>query len=256
MSMEDTIVMSNVVPFSFEGEDIRVVTVDNEPWFIAKDVAVMLGYADTDYAIRTHCKAVQSWAGESSGQVRTLKIIPERDIYRLVLKSKLPAALRFEEWVVGDLLPSVRKTGSYAPAPVNLGDASALRGLLLGYTEQVLQLEHKIEADKPKVEFYDVMVDTKELKPVITVAKTLKTGQNRLFQYMRDHKILMTEGDNKNIPYQQHQDAGRFHVKWDKYKVPETGELKVTGRTFFTGKGILWIQQYIEQHGRQGLDKD
>lgn len=248
--------MSQVVPFSFEGANVRVVTIDNEPWFIAKDVADALGYVNTSKAINTHCKAVESCNTETGGQVRAVQVIPERDVYRLVMRSKLPAAVRFEEWVVGDVLPTVRKTGSYAPAQVNLSDASALRGLLLGYTEQVLQLEHKIEVDKPKVEFYDVMVDSKELKPVITVAKTLKTGQNRLFKYMRDNSILMSEGDNKNIPYQQHQDAGRFHVKLDKYQVPETGEVKVTGRTYFTGKGILWIQQYIEQHGRAGLDKE
>ncbi|MBR8217735.1 MULTISPECIES: BRO-N domain-containing protein [Burkholderia] len=94
-----------------------MVTVDGEPLFVARDVASVLGYADTDYAIRAHCKGAQTYAGDSSGQVRHFKIIPERDVYRLVMRSKLPSAGRFEEWVVGEVLPSIRKTGTYV-APV------------------------------------------------------------------------------------------------------------------------------------------
>ena len=67
-------------------------TIDGEPWFVAKDVAELPGYSDTDYAIRAHCKAAQTCAGESSGQVRHYKISSERDVYRLVMRSKLPIA--------------------------------------------------------------------------------------------------------------------------------------------------------------------
>ena len=105
---------NSVTPFYFDESAVRVLTgPDGEPWFVAKDVAVVLGYSDTDYAIRAHCKASQTWAGESSGQVRHMKIIPERDVYRLIMRSKLPSAERFEEWVVGEVLPSIRKTGQY-----------------------------------------------------------------------------------------------------------------------------------------------
>lgn len=75
---------------------MRVMKIDGEPWFVANDVAALLGYADPNYAIRAHCKSAQTWTGESSGQVRQMKIIPERDVYRLVMRSKLPAAERFE----------------------------------------------------------------------------------------------------------------------------------------------------------------
>jgi prophage antirepressor-like protein len=241
--------LSNVVPFNFEGEDIRVVTVENEPWFIAKDVAAMLGYADTDYAIRTHCKAVQSWAGESSGQVRTLKIIPERDIYRLVLKSKLPAAMRFEEWVVGDVLPSVRKTGSYAPAPVNLSDASALRGLLLGYTEQVLQLEHKISEDRPKVEYYQKVRDSTNLESIGNFAKKLSFGERKLFKWLREQKILMAD----NSPYQRHIDEGHFKVL-DK-TTDKNGKTISYSQTVLTGKGKTYVQKRLAKAGNPDLSE-
>lgn len=108
-------------PFSFHGLLVRVINDGSgEPLFIAKDVAEALGYANTSKAINAHCKAVSTCHTEMGGQVRAVQIIPERDLYRLVMKSKLPAAEQFEEWVVGQVLPSIRKTGQYsAPTPNN-----------------------------------------------------------------------------------------------------------------------------------------
>jgi prophage antirepressor-like protein len=107
--------------FSFHGLLVRVIDDGRgEPLFIAKDVAEALGYANTSKAINAHCKAVSTCHTEMGGQVRAVQIIPERDLYRLVMKSKLPAAEQFEDWVVGQVLPSIRKTGQYsAPAPNN-----------------------------------------------------------------------------------------------------------------------------------------
>jgi len=110
-----------VTPFNFHGFPVRVIDDGNgEPWFIAKDIAEALGYANTSKAINVHCKAVSTCHTEMGGQVRAVQIIPERDLYRLVMKSKLPAAEQFEEWVVGQVLPSIRKSGTYsAQAPNN-----------------------------------------------------------------------------------------------------------------------------------------
>jgi len=107
-------------PFSFHGLLVRVIDDGTgEPWFIAKDVADALGYANTSKAINAHCKAVNTCHTEMGGQVRAVQIIPERDLYRLVMKSKLPAAEQFEEWVVGQVLPSIRKTGAFSTQPTN-----------------------------------------------------------------------------------------------------------------------------------------
>lgn len=104
-----------VTPFDFHGFPVRVIDGGHgEPWFIAKDIAEALGYSNTSKAINVHCKAVRTCHTEMGGQVRVVQIIPERDLYRLVMKSKLPAAEQFEEWVVGQVLPSIRKTGSYS----------------------------------------------------------------------------------------------------------------------------------------------
>ena len=109
-----------VTPFDFHGFPVRVIEDGHgEPWFIAKDIAEALGYANTSKAINTHCKAVNTCHTEMGGQVRAVQIIPERDLYRLVMKSKLPGAEQFEEWVVGEVLPSIRKTGAYSAKPTN-----------------------------------------------------------------------------------------------------------------------------------------
>ncbi|WP_454846087.1 BRO-N domain-containing protein [Pseudomonas farris] len=110
----------HVTPFDFHGFPVRVIDDGiGEPWFIAKDIAEALGYANTSKAINAHCKAVNTCHTEMGGQVRAVQIIPERDLYRLVMKSKLPAAEQFEEWVVGQVLPSIRKTGAFTAQPTN-----------------------------------------------------------------------------------------------------------------------------------------
>ncbi|MAY72053.1 MAG: transporter [Halomonas sp.] len=105
--------MSNIIPFNFNSNSVRVIQKDGEPWFVAKDVAETLGYSRARDAIKQHCKgAVKHRLPSASGYQETM-LIPERDVYRLIMRSKLPEAEAFEEWVVGEVLPSIRKTGHY-----------------------------------------------------------------------------------------------------------------------------------------------
>ncbi len=100
----------SVIPFDFDGAAIRVITDKlGDPWFVARDVADALGYSKPENAVARHCKAATTTPKQGGG---FMTIIPERDLYRLVMKSKLPAAERFEEWVVGQVLPNIRKNGS------------------------------------------------------------------------------------------------------------------------------------------------
>jgi len=88
-----------------------------EPWFVAKDVAEKLGYVGTAKAIRTHCKYAKLFKGDKSSTLTDspfgIVIIPEADLYRLIIKSKLPAAEQFEAWVMEEVLPAIRKHGGY-----------------------------------------------------------------------------------------------------------------------------------------------
>ncbi|MHC8396154.1 BRO-N domain-containing protein [Pseudomonas sp. LB3P93] len=121
----------SLIPFNFKGSDIRIITDgQGEPWFIAKDVADLLEYANPHEAVRTHCKGVREILIPSAGGDQMTKVMPERDVYRLVMRSKMPAAEAFEEWVVADVLPTIRKTGSYqrpmSPAEQLLANAQVL----------------------------------------------------------------------------------------------------------------------------------
>ena len=107
--------MQDLQVFSFQGaSEVRTVVQDGEPYFVGKDVATLLGYSNPQKAIRDHCKnAVPVGVNESFTLDPQTIVIPERDLYRLVMRSKLPTAEVFEEWVVGEVLPSIRKTGGY-----------------------------------------------------------------------------------------------------------------------------------------------
>ncbi len=102
----------------FKHEDfgkLRVISQDGEPWFVAKDVAQTLGYANTKDAIKRHCHGVVKRYPivDSLGRTQQVRIITESDIYRLITHSKLPAAQKFETWVFKEVLPSIRETGGY-----------------------------------------------------------------------------------------------------------------------------------------------
>ncbi len=109
--------MSAIIPFEFDDHAVRTVVADSgEVWFVGKDVAVVLGYADTVNALKQHCRGVvkRHPIVDSLGRQQKTHILSEPDLFRLVVNSKLPTAERFERWVFEDVLPSIRKTGGYA----------------------------------------------------------------------------------------------------------------------------------------------
>ena len=109
--------MSNLQIFeSKEFGNVRTVEIDNKIMFVAKDVALALGYSNPNKAIRDHCEGVNESELPTNGGLQTVKIIPEGDIYRLIIRSKLPTAQKFEKWVFDEVLPTLRKTGSYNTA--------------------------------------------------------------------------------------------------------------------------------------------
>lgn len=110
---------NEIIPFGFESHSIRAMLMDGNPWFVAKDVAEALGYKDTVNAIKQHCRGVvfRHPIVDSLGRTQDVRIINEPDTYRLIVGSNLPEAERFERWLFEDVLPSIRRTGSYVPYP-------------------------------------------------------------------------------------------------------------------------------------------
>lgn len=108
--------MSNLIPFQFESYSLRVITGDNgEPLFVGKDLCEALGYSNPNDAMKQHCRGVAKRYPivDSLGRTQEARVLTEPDMYRLIAGSQLPAAQRFEAWVFDEVLPSIRKTGSY-----------------------------------------------------------------------------------------------------------------------------------------------
>jgi prophage antirepressor-like protein len=106
--------VSNIVPFNFDGASVRVIDIDGEPHFVGKDVAEALGYANASDAMTKHCKGVaKRYPLQTAGGQQDVRVLAEPDVLRLIVASNLPAAERFERWVFEDVLPAIRKTGSY-----------------------------------------------------------------------------------------------------------------------------------------------
>ena len=153
--------MENIVETytSKEFGSVRTVTKDGKTYFVGNDVAKALGYSETAKAIRTHCKGVSEMDIPTNGGVQTMKMITEGDIYRLVIKSQLPQAEKFESWVFDNVLPSIRKTGSYA-VPMTTGEQIQL--LAQGNVElnqRVDKVEDKVRSLEDDMPLYGCEID-------------------------------------------------------------------------------------------------
>ena len=227
--------------FNYEGMNVRTVEKDGEPWFVAADVAEVLGYVDKADAIRQHCKNVNkiTQQGDSRRPPTNILIIPERDVYRLIMRSKLPAAERFEEWVVGEVLPSIRKTGQYSMQPeLQIAHAMLLAG-------KMIEEQKALIADMtPKAEFFDAVTDSATAVDIGTVAKVLNMGigRTRLFELLRDEGVLM----KNNQPYQKYIDSGYFRVIESSYQKPD-GSTHVSFKSVVYQKGVDFIRKKLSE---------
>jgi prophage antirepressor-like protein len=204
----------------FENEEfgsIRVVEINNEPWFVGKDVAEALGYMNTRQAIATNVddedRGVHSIDTLSGTQKMT--IINESGLYSLILQSKLDSAKKFKRWIISVVIPSIRKNGGYIANQENLSPEQIVANALIVAQNIIAARDKQIAELKPKAEFFDAVTDSKDAIPIADVAKVLDMGigRNKLFEFLRDKKILMAD----NRPYQKFIDAGYFRVVEQKF---------------------------------------
>ena len=236
--------MTNLISKAFEGHNIRIITdQQGEPWFVAADIARALGYNDADQAIRRHCKGVTKAPVETTGGMQRASIIPERDVYRLVMRSKLESAERFEEWVVGEVLPSIRKHGGYiagqeqdAPELIMAKALMVAQSVIDRKSQELAAAQQTIAANAHKSEFFDNYAYSGGALSFRAVAKPLKANENafRAFLFSRGYMYRL---GGVLTAYAQHIDAGRFEVK--------TGTAEHNQHAFvatkFTAKGVQWI---------------
>lgn len=138
--------------------DVRFVNIEGKPYAVAKDVAGALGYKNTNDAISRHCKGVVKHEGLKVNGI-PIVLIPEGDIYRLIIRSKLPQAEKFERWVFDEVLPQIRQTGGYIPIKEDETDAEIMAKALLIAQKTIEKKDKLILELEPKAEIYDRFVD-------------------------------------------------------------------------------------------------
>lgn len=131
--------------------------------------------------------------------------------------------------------------------------AAKLEGERVELTCRVEELEQKASENAVKVDFYDDMTGTEDLFNPCTASKIFDTGRTRYLRYLCDHKILMSRPHRINMPYQKYLEAGLFEVKLGDYKNRKTGKIEAKAHPMLTGKGVIWLSQFIEKNGRDGL---
>ena len=239
--------------FNFNGQQVRTVTINDEPYFVGKDVATILGYSNTRDALSHHVDDEDKGVAklDTLGGRQNQTIINESGLYSLILGSKLPTAKEFKHWVTSEVLPSIRKHGAYMTpqtiekALLNPDTIINLATQLKKEQEQRKQLQEENEQMKPKALFADAVSTSNSSILIGQLAKILKQngveiGQNRLFKWMRTHGFLGKRGDSYNKPTQKAMNLGVFEVKERTVNNPD-GSIRVTITTKVTGKG----QQYF-----------
>ena len=250
--------MNEVQLFNFENHKVRSLMLSNEPWFVGKDVAEVLGYSNINKAVSMHVdeydKRVLDFKGFSqignasklwSGNDFSNKtIINESGLYSLIFGSKLESAQKFKRWVTSEVLPALRKTGQYQVKELS---GSELMAKALIEAQSVLAAKDKqIEEMKPKVVFADAVATSHTSILVGELAKILKQngidmGQKRLFAWLREKGYLIKrQGTDYNMPTQKAMDLGLFEIKEGSY-VNGSGVNITTKTPKVTGKG----QQYF-----------
>ena len=251
--------MNNLQIFeSKEFGDIRTVTINEEPWFVGKDVADILGYQNSSRDINRHVAEEdrQNYQNGTFESPRGMTIINESGLYALIFGSKLESAQRFKHWVTAEVLPAIRKTGGYQ-AP----QGKELLALAVLEAQKTIEEQNKaIEQMKPKVIFANA-VETSHTSILIgDLAKLLKQngvdiGQKRLFDWMRKKGYLIKrKGSDWNMPTQKAMDMKVFEVKESTVNNPD-GSVRINRTTKVTGKGqTYFVNKFLDS--RDNRDRD
>lgn len=241
--------MNTLQVFNFEKKEIRTMLINDEPWFVGKDVAEVLGYKKTENAIANHVdeedKTTTLLQGSGSNYKSKTVIINESGLYSLVLSSKLPSAKKFKRWVTSEVLPSLRKTGKYS---INEMDSKELLARAVIESQRIIEeKDRQIEEMKPKASYYDTILNCKELMSISLIAKDYGWSAQKLNKYLHEKRI-------------QYKQSGTWLLYKDYAKngFVSSKTLKTTDRngvehahinTQWTQKGRLFIYDLLKKDG-------
>lgn len=241
--------MNNTMVKVFENEQfgkVRAINIDGESWFIGKDVAVALGYNDTDQALRRHVdkedKLIRNFDG--SGQKRKMTTINESGLYSLVLSSKLPTAKAFKRWITSEVIPSIRKTGGYIMGQEEMSDIELLSRAVLVAQNQIAQRDSRIAEMEPVVDFAQRCLLAEGAVTTTSIAKNYGLSATKLNQLLKGLGVQYKVG-NQWVLYSQYQDCGYTETRRTPIQKKD-GEVVLVSETLWTSKGIEFIDQMLQ----------
>lgn len=239
---------------------VRVVDVNGEPWFVARDVCECLELTNTSQTLSyldDDEKGITT--NDTPGGQQEMSIVSEAGLYSLILRSRKPEAKIFKRWITHEVLPAIRRHGGYL-TPAKLEEALAdpdtiirLATDLKAEREKRRKLEAQAAADRPLVVFAESIEVAKTSILVGEMAKLIKQatgrdmGQNRFFEWLRANGYLHKQGSQKNMPTQRCIDAGWMEIK-EGTRIGSGGECHITRTPKITGKGqIYFVNLFLAQ---------
>lgn len=235
---------SEAAPFEFPatGQIVRTVTIDGEPWFVANDVCAVLDLHSGRALARLDEDEKGVRSTQTPGGMQDLAHVNEPGLYVLVLGSRKPEAKAFKRWITHEVLPAIRRTGSYSAVPAH-DVPRTLPDALRAYATEVEaheQTQAALAEAAPKADAWDALAEAKgdyslrEAAQILSRDPLISTGQNRLAAYLREIGWV----DTSKQPYQSQIDNGRLHRRSRPYFDQSAGESKTTTQIRITVKGL------------------
>ena len=244
--------MNEVQIFNFKENSVRTQYASDEVWFCLKDVCDILDISNSRKVVeRLNQKGVTTSDTLTNGGMQKMTYINESNLYKVIFQSRKPQAEEFTEWVTGEVLPTIRKTGSYSlKDSYMIEDPIERAKRWIEEQEERKALENENKAMKPKARFAEAVSASEESILIGQLAKIIKQngidiGQNRLFQWMRDNDYLIKNGTRYNQPTQKAMELGLFEVKERTVNNPD-GSVRITFTTKVTGKGqVYFVNKFL-----------
>lgn len=236
MNMNDLQVFANE-----EFGEIRTVTVEEEPWFVGRDVACALGYKNPQEAIRNHVDSEDKGVSKilTPGGMQQVPIINESGLYSLILSSKLPTAKKFKRWVTSEVLPSIRKHGGYIAGQEQMSDLELVSRALL-ITQRIIESKDaEIKSLEPDANMARDLMMYDGLHTLKEVADLVEKGRTELCTLLRTENVLSKQ-TGYNLPLNKYLKRGYF-----KAKIAEDSKRPVT---LVTAKGLRFIYRLIKKY--------
>ena len=240
---------------SEEFGEIRTVSINDEPWFVASDICRALDIQNVTQAVQKLDDDERSMF--NIGRQGNANCVNEYGLYSLVLASRKPEAKKFKRWITHEVIPSIRKHGGYIAGQESMTDDQLLAKALLvaqskiAERDQIIaQKQERIEQMRPKALFADAVSASKHSILIGDLAKLIcqngyLIGQKRLFQWMRENGYLMTQGSSYNRPKQRYVEQGLFEIKESTINNPD-GSVRITITPKVTGKGqVYFVNKFL-----------